>query len=49
MQVASSLRTAEESSCRDRYRFPALAVWRASGPANPAVDLALGALGDAFR
>ena len=30
-------------------RFPVLAVWRASGPANPAVDLALGALGDAYR
>ncbi|HEY4185534.1 MAG TPA: LysR family transcriptional regulator [Polyangia bacterium] len=28
-------------------RFPVLAVWRASGPANPAVDLALAALGDA--
>jgi hypothetical protein len=22
------------------------AIWRASGPANPAVDVALGALGD---
>jgi len=26
-------------------RFPVRAVWRASGPANPAVDLALRALG----
>jgi DNA-binding transcriptional LysR family regulator len=28
-------------------RFPVRAVWRASGPANPAVDVALSALGDA--
>jgi DNA-binding transcriptional LysR family regulator len=28
-----------------RGRFPVLAVWRARGPANPAVDLALAALG----
>jgi DNA-binding transcriptional LysR family regulator len=27
-----------------RGRFPVRAVWRASGPANPAVDVALGAL-----
>jgi DNA-binding transcriptional LysR family regulator len=32
-----------------RGRFPVRAVWRASGPANPAVDVALGALGDAHR
>jgi len=30
-------------------RFPVRAVWRASGPANPAVDLALSALGEARR
>jgi DNA-binding transcriptional LysR family regulator len=30
-------------------RFPVLAVWRASGPANPAVDLALRALGETHR
>jgi hypothetical protein len=30
-----------------RGRFPVRAVWRASGPANPAVDIALRALGDA--
>jgi DNA-binding transcriptional LysR family regulator len=30
-------------------RFPVLAVWRASGPANPAVDIALAALGDTHR
>jgi DNA-binding transcriptional LysR family regulator len=30
-------------------RFPVLAVWRVSGPANPAVDLALSALGDTQR
>jgi DNA-binding transcriptional LysR family regulator len=28
-------------------RFPVRAVWRATGPTNPAVDVALGALGDA--
>jgi DNA-binding transcriptional LysR family regulator len=27
-----------------RGRFPVRAIWRASGPANPAVDVALGAL-----
>jgi len=32
-----------------RGRFPVRAVWRASGPANPAVDVALSALGDAHR
>ena len=32
-----------------RGRFPVRAVWRASGPVNPAVDVALGALGDARR
>jgi DNA-binding transcriptional LysR family regulator len=30
-----------------RGRFPVRAIWRASGPANPAVDVALGALADA--
>jgi DNA-binding transcriptional LysR family regulator len=30
-------------------RFPVQAVWRASGPANPAVDVALSALADAHR
>jgi DNA-binding transcriptional LysR family regulator len=32
-----------------RGRFPVRAVWRSSGPANPAVDLALSALGEARR
>jgi DNA-binding transcriptional LysR family regulator len=32
-----------------RGRFSVRAVWRASGPANPAVDLALSALRDAHR
>ena len=32
-----------------RGRFPVKAVWRASGPANPAVDIALGALDDVPR
>jgi len=32
-----------------RARFSVRAVWRATGPANPGVDLALGALGDAPR
>ena len=30
-------------------RFPVRAVWRASGPVNPAVDIALRALGDTRR
>jgi DNA-binding transcriptional LysR family regulator len=30
-------------------RFPVQAVWRATGPANPAVEVALGAFGDARR
>jgi DNA-binding transcriptional LysR family regulator len=30
-------------------RFPVRAVWRASGPANPAVDLALASIGDGHR
>jgi DNA-binding transcriptional LysR family regulator len=30
-----------------RARFPVRAVWRATGPVNPAVDLALAALGNA--
>ncbi|HLK89852.1 MAG TPA: LysR family transcriptional regulator [Polyangia bacterium] len=32
-----------------RGRFPVRAVWRASGPVNPAVDVALDALGNARR
>jgi LysR family transcriptional regulator, benzoate and cis,cis-muconate-responsive activator of ben and cat genes len=32
-----------------RGRFPVRAVWRASGPVNPAVDIALRALGDTQR
>jgi DNA-binding transcriptional LysR family regulator len=32
-----------------RGRFPVQAVWRASGAVNPAVDIALSALGDARR
>jgi len=32
-----------------RGRFPVRAVWRASGPVNPAVDIALRALGDTHR
>jgi DNA-binding transcriptional LysR family regulator len=32
-----------------RGRFPVRAVWRASGPANPAVDVALSVLGDPHR
>ena len=32
-----------------RGRFPVRAVWRASGPGNPAVDVALTALGDAHK
>jgi DNA-binding transcriptional LysR family regulator len=34
---------------RGHGRFPVRAVWRASGPVNPAVDVALSLLGDARR
>jgi hypothetical protein len=40
-------RSADRPCSRRQGRFPVRAVWRASGPANPAVDVALAALGDA--